>query len=143
MARSSTPSPKPASSWKAGGASTIRFDHTDHWATGPQPRRSSFRSPRGRLRYPNRLRRPRWRPGRTCTNIQLGQFVGGTISLFARISLHRPHGPQRPVNLQPPVGAADWPLSLLPAPFLAGEVVDFGPSPSGPERERGPGPIFD
>jgi hypothetical protein len=36
-----------------------RFDHTDHWATGPQPRRSSFRSPRGRQRYTNRLRRPR------------------------------------------------------------------------------------
>jgi hypothetical protein len=26
---------------------------------------------------------------------------------------------------QPPVGAADWPLSLLPAPFPMGQVVDF------------------
>ena len=77
VARSSTPSPTPASSWKAGGASTIGFDHMDRWATDPQPRRSSFRSPRGRLRYPDRLRRPRWRPRQTCTNIQTGPLVGG------------------------------------------------------------------
>jgi hypothetical protein len=76
-ARFSTRSPKPASSWKAGGASTIRFDHMDRWDTDPQPRRSSFRSPRGRLRYPNRLRRPRWRPSQSCTNIQAGPLNGG------------------------------------------------------------------
>ena len=59
-----TPSPKPASSWKAGGASTIRFEHMDRWATDPQPRRSSFRSPRGR-------------PSQSCTNIQTGPLVEG------------------------------------------------------------------
>ena len=77
MARSSTPSLKPASSWKAGGASTTLSGHTARWATGPQPRRSSFRSPRGRLRYPDRLRRPRWRPSQSCTHIQAGPLVGG------------------------------------------------------------------
>jgi hypothetical protein len=45
--------------------------------TGPQPRRSSFRTPRGRLRYPDRLLRPRWRPSQSCTNIQLEPLVGG------------------------------------------------------------------
>jgi hypothetical protein len=33
--------------------------------------------------------------------------------------------PQRPVIRQPPVGAADWPLSLWPPPFSTGQVVDF------------------
>ncbi len=45
--------------------------------TGPQHRKSSFRSPRGRLRYPDQLRRPRWRPSQSCTNIQSGPIVGG------------------------------------------------------------------
>ena len=76
-ARFSTRSPKPGSSWKAGAAFTIHCALMDHWATGPQPQRSSFRSPRGRLRYPNRLRRPRWRRGRPCTNIQPGPLDGG------------------------------------------------------------------
>ena len=69
MARSSTRSPRPASSWKAGAASTTHCALMDHWATGLQPRRFSFRSPRGRLRHTNRLRRPRWRRSRHCTNI--------------------------------------------------------------------------
>ena len=56
---------------------TIHCALMDHWATGPQPQRSSFRSPRGRLRYPNLLRRPRWRRGRPCTNIQPGPLDGG------------------------------------------------------------------
>ena len=74
-ARFSTRSPKPGSSWKAGAAFTIHCALMDHWATGPQPQRSSFRSPRGRLLYPNLLRRPRWRRGRPCTNIQPGPLV--------------------------------------------------------------------
>ena len=37
----------------------------------PRPQKPSFRSSRGRLRYPNLLRRPRWRRGRKYTNIRL------------------------------------------------------------------------
>jgi putative transposase len=48
-----------------------------HGSLGYRPRRYSFRSPRGRLRYPGRLRRPRWRRGHPCTNIQPAPRVGG------------------------------------------------------------------
>ena len=34
-------------------------------------------------------------------------------------------GPEGPVIRQPPVGAADWPLSLLPAPVSKSQVVDL------------------
>ena len=77
MAKSSTPSLKPGSSLKAGGASTIRCAHTVPSATGRPLQRCLSPQPRGRLRYPNRLRRPRWRRDRQCTNIPLGPPNGG------------------------------------------------------------------
>jgi hypothetical protein len=64
MARSSTPSEKLRSSSKAGGAITIRSGRMPRSATSHQHQRCPCPpSPRGRLRYPDRLRRPRWRNG--------------------------------------------------------------------------------
>jgi hypothetical protein len=63
-ARSSTPSEKLRSSSKAGGAITIRSGRMPRSATSHLHQRCSCPpSPRGRLRYPDRLRRPRWRNG--------------------------------------------------------------------------------
>ena len=50
------------SSSRAGGATTTRSDRTHRSATNRPHRRCSCpHSPRGRLRYVDRLRRPRWR----------------------------------------------------------------------------------
>ena len=64
------PIPWPGRAAGAGGAVSITGTNTARWATDPRPQRSSFCSPRGRLRYNNRLCRPRWRPSQSCTNIQ-------------------------------------------------------------------------
>ncbi len=49
-----------------------------HWATSRQrPRSSCPLWPRGRLRNPDQLRRPRWPRGRQCTNIRSGPVSGG------------------------------------------------------------------
>jgi transposase InsO family protein len=62
MARSSTPSEKLGSSSKAGGVITIRSGRMPRSATSHQHQRCSCApSQRGRLRYVDRLRRPRWR----------------------------------------------------------------------------------
>src|SRR5262249_55701974 len=59
-AKSSTPSARPKPSWRAGGGTTTRSGRTHRWDKSRQPRRYlSLPSPRGRLRYANRLRRPR------------------------------------------------------------------------------------
>ena len=59
MARSSTHSEKLRSSSRAGDDITILFGRMPLWATGPQLRRCSCRPSRpGRLRSPDRLRRP-------------------------------------------------------------------------------------
>jgi hypothetical protein len=59
-AKSSTLSARPKSSSRAGGATTTRSGRTHRSDTGHQHRRYlSLPSPRGRLRYANRLRRPR------------------------------------------------------------------------------------
>ena len=50
-----------------------------------QFRRSSFHSPRGWLRHPNRLRRPRWRRGQSCTNIQKGSTRWKPITVLEDI----------------------------------------------------------
>lgn len=75
MAKYSTRSLKLALSSKAGDASTTRAGHTALGYRPPAPVAS--RSPRGRLRSPNRLCRPRWRSSQSCTNIQTGPRVGG------------------------------------------------------------------
>ena len=60
MARSSTPCEKPRSSSRAGVATTTPYGPTPHSAISHQHRRSSCPpSPRGQLRYIDRLRRPR------------------------------------------------------------------------------------
>ena len=59
MGRSSTPFGRRRSSSRAGDSTTIRFGRTPHWATGHRLRRCSCQpSPPGRLRSPDRLRRP-------------------------------------------------------------------------------------
>ena len=66
MAKSSTPCAKPRSSSKVGGATSMQSGRMNHSATSRRhPRCSCKHSPRGRLRYVNRLRRPRsrWRNG--------------------------------------------------------------------------------
>jgi hypothetical protein len=74
-ARSSIRSRKPRSSSRAGASTTTPFDHTPHWATSrPHPRFSY-----GRLRFPDRLRRPPrpWRHAQSCANVQPGPPHGG------------------------------------------------------------------
>jgi transposase InsO family protein len=63
-ARSSTLCARPRSSSRAGDATTIRSGLTPQSDTSHQHQRCScLHSPRGRLRYADRLRRPRWRNG--------------------------------------------------------------------------------
>ena len=60
MGRFSIRSRRPGSSSKAGGATTTPNARTRHWATSLQRLKCSCpRSPRGRLRNPGQLRRPR------------------------------------------------------------------------------------
>src|SRR5437588_2064925 len=81
-ARSSTPCAKRRSSSKAGGATTTRSDRTHRFATNLQRRRSSCQpSPRGRLRYVDRLRRPRWPHHQLSTNIRPGPLNEGCSSI--------------------------------------------------------------
>lgn len=87
MVRSSTRSPRPRSSLRAGGATTTPCAHTVRWATSPLRRRSSCPPwPRERLCNPIQLRRPRWRRGRQCTNIPSGPFSGGRSGLLFRLA---------------------------------------------------------
>ena len=63
MGRSSTLCGKRRSSSRAGDVTTTRCGRTGHWATVHRLRRCSCPpSPHGRLRHPDRLRRPcsRW-----------------------------------------------------------------------------------
>ena len=63
-ARSSTRFRRPRSSSRAGGAITTQSARTPRSDTGHRHRRCSCpHSPRGRLRYLDQLRRPRWRNG--------------------------------------------------------------------------------
>jgi hypothetical protein len=63
-AKSSTLCPRPKSSSRAGGLTTTGSGRTHRSDTRGQHRRYlSLPSPRGRLRYANRLRRPSWRNG--------------------------------------------------------------------------------
>src|ERR1035437_10255026 len=72
-ARSSTCCGKPRSSSKAGAVTTTPSAHMPRSATGHLHRRSSCRYyPRGRLRYADRLRQPRWRYRQLSTNIPPG-----------------------------------------------------------------------
>lgn len=87
IVRSSTLSPKPGSSWRAGGASTTPCTRTGRWPTSRRRRRSSFqRTPSGRLRHPGRLRRPRWFNERTYTDFVSGPPGGGPINAMMRIT---------------------------------------------------------
>jgi len=62
MARSSTRYEKLRSSWKTGAVTTTLSGRTPLATKGHRHRRSSHQhSPPGRLRYVDRLRRPRWR----------------------------------------------------------------------------------
>ena len=64
MARSSTRYEKPRSSSRAGAATTMLSARTHRSNTNHLHRRCSCpHSPRGQLRYIDRLRRPRWRNG--------------------------------------------------------------------------------
>ena len=63
-ARSSTLCARPRSSSRAGDATTTRSGLTPQSDTSHQPQRClCLHSPRGRLRYADQLRRPRWRNG--------------------------------------------------------------------------------
>jgi transposase InsO family protein len=62
MAKSSTRCARPRPSSKVGGATTTPSGRMNRSATSHQPPRCSCQhSPRGRLRYVDRLRRPRYR----------------------------------------------------------------------------------
>ena len=66
------------SSSRVGGAITTPCARTDRSDTSLQPRRSlCLPWPRGQLRNPGQLRRPRWRRGRQRTNIPAGPLSGG------------------------------------------------------------------
>ena len=77
-ARYSTRCGKPRSSSRAGVVTTTLFGRMLLSATNHQHRRSSCpHSPRGRLRYVERLRRPRWRNRQRQTNIPSGPLNEG------------------------------------------------------------------
>src|SRR5262249_23515950 len=77
-ARFSTLCARPRSSSRVGDATTTRSGPTPQSDTSHQHQRSSCpHSPRGRLRYADRLRRPRWRNGQPYTNIPPGPLSGG------------------------------------------------------------------
>jgi IS30 family transposase len=76
--RSSTRCVKPRSSSKAGAVTTTPSVRMPRSATSHLHRRSSCRHhPRGRLRYADQLRRPRWRYRQLSTNIPLGPLNAG------------------------------------------------------------------
>src|SRR3974390_3333294 len=78
MEKSSTRCERPKSLSRAGGATSTRSGRTNRSATSHQRQRySSQHSPRGRLRYAERLRRPRWRNDKLSTNIPPGPLRGG------------------------------------------------------------------
>jgi len=85
-AKSSTLSARPKSSSRAGGGTTTRSGRTHRSDTSRQHRRYlSLTSPRGRLRYANRLRRPRWRNGYPASSRGLGTPAdagGGKRAMF-------------------------------------------------------------
>jgi hypothetical protein len=72
-ARHSTRYAKRKPSSRVGGVTTTVSGRT-------RPRCSCPGSPRGRLRYVERLRRPRWRPSQPKTNIPAGPINGGRLS---------------------------------------------------------------
>ena len=78
MVKSSTRCGRPKSLSKAGGATSTRSGRMNRSDTNHQHLRCSCQPlQRGRLRYVDRLRRPRWRNGQLSTNIPLGPLDGG------------------------------------------------------------------
>src|SRR5664279_3899763 len=78
MVKSSTRCVRPKSSSKVGGDTSTQSGRMNGWTTSHQHRKCSCPpSLRGRLRYVDRLRRPRWRNGQLSTNIPPGPLDGG------------------------------------------------------------------
>src|ERR1039457_2593799 len=78
MVKYSTRCVRPKSSSKVGGATSTQSGRMNRWTTSHQHRKCSCPpSLRGRLRYVDRLRRPRWRNGQLSTNIPPGPLDGG------------------------------------------------------------------
>ena len=78
MVKYSTRCVRPKSSSKVGGATSTQSGLMNRWTTSHQHRKCSCPpSLRGRLRYVDRLRRPRWRNGQLSTNIPPGPLDGG------------------------------------------------------------------
>ena len=76
--KSSTRCGKPRSLSKVGGITTTPSARMPLSVTNHQHRRSScLHSPRGQLRYADRLRRPRWRYRQLSTNIPPGPLNAG------------------------------------------------------------------
>jgi hypothetical protein len=76
--KSSTRCGKPRSLSKAGGITTTPSARMRLSVTNHQHRRSScLHSPRGRLRYADRLRRPHWRYRQPSINIPPGPLNAG------------------------------------------------------------------
>ena len=86
MAKSSTLCERPKSSSKVGGATSTQSGRMNCSATSHQHRKCSCQpSPRGRLRYVDRLRRPRWRNGQLSTNIPPGPLDGGRSETLVNV----------------------------------------------------------
>ena len=80
--RSSIRCVKPRSSSRAGDVTTTPFGRMPLSATNHQLRRSSCLCyQRGRLRHPDRLRRPHWRQRQLSTNIPNGSLNAGRPGL--------------------------------------------------------------
>src|SRR5450755_1042271 len=90
MVKSSTRCVRPKSSSKVGGDTSTQSGRMNRWTTSHQHRKCSCPpSLRGRLRYVDRLRRPRWRNGQLSTNIPPGPLDGGRSDLGGKNSTHR------------------------------------------------------
>src|SRR5450631_2424072 len=85
MVKSSTRCVRPKSSSKVGGDTSTQSGRMNRWTTSHQHRKCSCPpSLRGRLRYVDRLRRPRWRNGQLSTSIPPGPLDGGRSRLYTR-----------------------------------------------------------
>ena len=110
---------KPRSSSRAGDVTTTPFGRMPLSGTNHQlPRSSCLCYQRGRLRHPDRLRRPRWRQRQLSTNIPTPQrgsteLPCGPLSPFAPgagVNIHSPHPSTQPQRLYTTGTSDDEPL---------------------------------
>ena len=127
MVKYSTRCVRPKSSSKVGGATSTQSGRMNRWTTSRQHRKCSCPpSLRGRLRYVDRLRRPRWRNGQLSTNIPPGPLDGGrSVDQYPDGSLARVKTPQwLPPHKPTPAAPTLW---VRPIPCVTRSIGNLCP----------------